>query len=529
MLPPGTPVETIVLEQGQLFSQSVIWQWQRRYFMEKGPAAWQTGEVPQYITSNPSMANAYAEMAFAVMLDCQDYEQEQPLYLIELGGGSGRFAFQVLRQLEKLCHIAGVPLTLFRYLLTDFTQHNINFWSTHPSFAHYCEQGVLDFSLFDFQQPDKLVLQVSGAQINSGDLHKPTIVIANYVFDSVPAELVYFKDGGWEACYNTITVPASMEGSEDAAALLQTALCRYDRGPMPGAFSSPWLNDLLHDYAKRLQSVYTLIPLQVVQSIDYLRGLSSGGCILLTADKGDYRLENITRNTAPSPVKHGSISLSVNYHAMAHYCRSLGGEVYYRPFQHASLHIGCLMLTPNPLSFSLTRMAWQRHMGGFNPDDYFTITQWTIKQLGSMSMEEINALIRLGYADIQLIKKVLPVLTQKINSLRKTDLQGLRQLMHSAWEDYFPLAEEEDIAFDFGMFMYRAGDYASAIFYFTRSVMVYGPDGGTLFNMAKSYMALEQPEAALPILETIYKHRPDDESVHALMAECKNKLTAVSV
>lgn len=526
---PGTPVETIVLEQGQLFSRSVIWQWQRRYFMEKGPAAWQTGEVPQYITSNPSMANAYAEMAFAVMLDCQDYEQQQPLYIIELGGGSGRFAFQVLRQLEKLCQTAGVPLSLFRYILTDFAQHNIDFWRAHPAFVHYSEQGVLDFCLFDFNQPNNLVLQVSGEQISAQDLYKPSVLIANYVFDSVPAELVYFENGSWEACYSTITVPAAMRDEEDAAALLKSAGCRYQRGPMPTTVTNPWLHDLLTDYAQQLQSVYTLIPLQVVRALDYLRELSSGGCILLTADKGDYRQENITRNTPPAPVKHGSISLSVNYHALAHYCQSMGGEVYYRPFSHASLHIGCLMLTPNPLSFSLTRMAWQRHMGGFNPDDYFAITQWAVKYVSDMSMEVIHALIRLGYADIQLIRKILPVLTPKINALTKTDLRGLRQLMQQAWEDYFPLAEEEDIAFDFGLFMYRAGDYASAIFYFTRSVLVYGPDGGTLFNMAKSYMALEQYEAAISLLEKINKHQPDDESIIAILAECKSKLTATAV
>ncbi len=98
-----------ILAEKQPFSQSVLWDWQERYFAEKGVEAWRQGEVPHYVTSNPTMASSYAEMVFAFWRDhqClkrQDINPDEPLYICELGAGSGRFAFRefdVLRNLSN--------------------------------------------------------------------------------------------------------------------------------------------------------------------------------------------------------------------------------------------------------------------------------------------------------------------------------------------------------------------------------------------------------------------------------------------
>ena len=49
------------------FSEAPIWELQRTYFEEKGMQAWQQDEVPQYITSNPFIAGAYAEILFGFL------------------------------------------------------------------------------------------------------------------------------------------------------------------------------------------------------------------------------------------------------------------------------------------------------------------------------------------------------------------------------------------------------------------------------------------------------------------------------
>jgi SAM-dependent MidA family methyltransferase len=106
-----TDTETLyLLEQRQSFSQSLLWEIQRHYFAARGADAWRSGEVPHYVTSNPVIADAYAEIVFAFRRDRQAlFPGDEPLYLCELGSGSGRFAFHFLKRLLRLCTRHGVP------------------------------------------------------------------------------------------------------------------------------------------------------------------------------------------------------------------------------------------------------------------------------------------------------------------------------------------------------------------------------------------------------------------------------------
>jgi hypothetical protein len=82
-----------LLEKQQPFSKLLLWDLQQHYFTIKGVDAWRRAEVPYYLTSNPTMANSYAEIVFAFLCEQQrlapvDGEGDEPLYLCEPGGGS---------------------------------------------------------------------------------------------------------------------------------------------------------------------------------------------------------------------------------------------------------------------------------------------------------------------------------------------------------------------------------------------------------------------------------------------------------
>jgi hypothetical protein len=100
---PDTPR---VIERNQRLSRSLLWGLQRRFFEQKGVEAWRQNIVPHYITSNPFIANAYAHLVFGFLRDCQANallpDPNQPLYIVELGAGSGRFAFRFLKQFQRL-------------------------------------------------------------------------------------------------------------------------------------------------------------------------------------------------------------------------------------------------------------------------------------------------------------------------------------------------------------------------------------------------------------------------------------------
>jgi hypothetical protein len=90
-----TEAPKAIVEGARRLSESSLWRLQRRYYETAGPEAWSSATVPHYITSNPYIASAFADVILAFQRDVGE-----PITVVELGAGSGRFS----------------------YLLTDFRQ-----------------------------------------------------------------------------------------------------------------------------------------------------------------------------------------------------------------------------------------------------------------------------------------------------------------------------------------------------------------------------------------------------------------------
>ena len=98
-------------KQRYRFSEAPIWNIQRQYYEEEGTKAWNNDQVPQYITSNPMIAAAYAEMIFGFLQDRANREyRSEPVFIVELGAGAGRLAYHVLHELCQLRDYAGISL-----------------------------------------------------------------------------------------------------------------------------------------------------------------------------------------------------------------------------------------------------------------------------------------------------------------------------------------------------------------------------------------------------------------------------------
>lgn len=168
------------------FSEAPIWELQRTYYEQLGLQAWANDQVPQYITSNPMIGTAYAEIIFGFLQDrAQKGFTTEPVVVLELGAGVGRLAFHVLQQLCELIQYAGVLLPPFRYVMSDLPWKNIEGWQQHEGLKPFVEQGMLDFARFDAVRDTELSLTQSGLVIKPGELGQPLMVIANYFFDSI--------------------------------------------------------------------------------------------------------------------------------------------------------------------------------------------------------------------------------------------------------------------------------------------------------------------------------------------------------
>ena len=153
--------KTAPIEQQQRLSQSILWTLQRNFFEAQGIEAWSCGTVPHNLTCSPFIADSYARVVFGWMRDCKtamsegngtssrEFDPDQPIYIIELGAGSGRFGYLFLKRLLSICESSVLKGIRIKYVMTDFAESNLQYWRAHPWFQSYFDQGVLDFARFD--------------------------------------------------------------------------------------------------------------------------------------------------------------------------------------------------------------------------------------------------------------------------------------------------------------------------------------------------------------------------------------------
>ncbi|HEX3528571.1 MAG TPA: tetratricopeptide repeat protein [Thermoanaerobaculia bacterium] len=511
-----------ILERRQPFSQSVLWTLQRHYFAARGVEAWRRGEVPHYITSNPAIANSYAEIVFAFLCDqdrlsAADAAKDEPLYICELGAGSGRFAFHFLSRLIGLCEQAGVAAESFRYVLTDQAASNLQFWRGHSRFERFFADGLLGVARLDINAPGEAALDLDGRTITAGSLGRPLVVIANYVFDSIPQDLFYLNGEECQQCVISLEVDAD-PGALDIAELLERVHCHYDRQTLTEpAYEEPWLQELLAGYQRALPNTHLLFPAAGLRCLQRLGALSKRGLLLLSADKGDHRLTALKGRPAPDLVRHGSFSLSVNYHAIKMFCERSGGLALFPISPYQSLSVNACLMVPEASGHVETLRAYQRQVQDFGPDDFFAITRHVCETIGQMALPEILAYLRLSHYDSHLFAKALPRLTELAAELDRDERRAVGQVIDRVWELYFPLGEELDLANAIARLLYEMDDYRRALDFFQRSLDGYGAATGTLANMASCHHMLGDNAAARTLLQSALEHDPGDAQVQELL------------
>jgi len=187
---------TITIEENKRFSESSLWAAQREYYDREGIEAW-AGDVPFYVTSNPFIANSYANIIIRFIQDwMRKYPDaaSKPFYILELGTGPGQFSYYLLKVLLEIQKKLGLESLKIRYIMSDFTEKNIQFWESHSRLKPYIEQGILDFAQLDLENGESITLIETGKILSPGSLDNPLIVIANYIFDTLKNDIFTVKE-----------------------------------------------------------------------------------------------------------------------------------------------------------------------------------------------------------------------------------------------------------------------------------------------------------------------------------------------
>ncbi|HET7287747.1 MAG TPA: class I SAM-dependent methyltransferase, partial [Pyrinomonadaceae bacterium] len=318
------PLETTRL------SHSLLWQLQLNYFDRCGIEAWRSGAVPHHITSSAFTAEAYARVVFGFFRDChaRAHDSSQPLHIVELGSGSGRFAYLFLRRFLSLHRNSVLKDLSFRFVMTDFTEQNLEYWRTHKWLKPFVEAGVLDFARFDVERDEQLHLIHSREVLSSETLRNPLVVIANYLFDSIPQDAFSIVEGQFFENLLTLTIPDAESDPTDPDILSRVEM-EFGRNPFTADYyDDPSWNRILLEYKRRFTSIEFLFPTAALRCIRNLHRISNRRMLLLSADRGYTSDEALLGGEGlPTIAMHGSFSMMVDYQIIGEYCRLLGGQV----------------------------------------------------------------------------------------------------------------------------------------------------------------------------------------------------------
>lgn len=472
-----------LLEKEKRLSDSILWQLQYNAYTQFGPKAWSQKGVPFYVTSNPYTANSYAQVVYGYLKD-NSLNINEPLYLLDLGAGTGRFAYLFLKEFSQLIKNSPLEELSFRYVMTDIVSENFSFWLDHPLLKEYIDQGILDYCYYHHSQTeDAIHLEISKNTI-SGDGKNPLVLIANYFFDTIPQDLFRVKDGSLEEGYISLYTSEKYADNQDPE-IINDLTWEYTFVPVDHIDSlykdTPNYRELLLLYQQNVQNATFLFPIGALQTLDYFKKLSNNNMLLLAGDQGVVTIEQI-QEWAPKLSLHGSFSIAVSYHTLASYFEENYGQYFLSTMPDPAFVIIAGVLSPSKNLLYETEYAFKNFIDAFEPQDYWRFGGELEKC--PISLEAILLLVKLGrfdpmnvYGFYNNIRKELPFASHDLK-------ERLSHLLHQVAKNFFPVAPE-DGAFlaNIGVLFFEMKKYRQALDYFRQAQVYEGSKEYLLSNI----------------------------------------------
>ena len=551
--PPQSPPPTgHVLETGKRFSESILWQLQRQYYDQRGFSAWDTGAVPSYVTSNTFIAQAYANVVLSYLRDCMKAGQTpaekpaaaekpagpaspvsaspagvtappcaidptQPIYIVELAAGHGRFSYLFLKKFFALLRASSLSSLDVRYVMTDFTMSNVQTWARQKLFKPFWESGQLDFGLFDLENSEHIQLLREKRDIKPGELKNPIVVIANYIFDTVIQDVFRVENGKLFECLLTTTYPQPQAPdltnpeimSQFTTTLEQRPIATSESGPTPVSYyGDPALDRTLERYRQRLTDSTVVFPIGALRGLTKLLSLSGQRMMLLSSDKGYTHEDELFYLNGQHIQYHGSLSMMVNYHAIGEFFRHRGGHSVSTSQRQLTLKTSACFLGGSSAELADTMLAFREHIEQFGPCDFHTLLT-NLRPLGQsgVSAEMLLTMLRMAGWDANVFfdfgRNILEQAQNANDALRLELLVALEKL----WENYYPLGR--DLPFELARVFLALKRPREALRFNALSIEMFGEHAVTWCNTGICHYQAEQHEEALRCFDRSLALNPD--------------------
>jgi tetratricopeptide (TPR) repeat protein len=360
-------------------------------------------------------------------------------------------------------------------------------------------------------------LRKSGEILREGSLKNPLILFANYTFDSLPQDTFYVNEGTLYEGLITVTSKGEQPDPEDRSILAGLDYDYTDRQIQGNDYyEEAAMNDILLYYKDSLEDTAFSMPIVALRCITGLRKLFSDDILLISTDKGYRNAESMDKNYHPYLSKHGSISLTVNFHALELYFKGLGGNAIHSLYDHENVTMSLFLFGQRSHTFTETSMAYQEIIESIGPDDFYTLKKAVVPNHKSLTTKELLTFLRYTVWDARTFLEFYNTLLERISSEENFPKEEFVAILHKVWEHYFPIGEEGDLASCLASLLAYFGYDQDAIKLYQSSLEFYGDDAAVNYEIALCFYNLQEYDHSMEHLEKSLSIDPDFEESKTL-------------
>ena len=430
------------------FSRCRIWADHITFYKNQGVAAWDQ-KVPYHVTNHVGIAASYAEIVKSYVEEQTDIGEGEPVYVIDLGAGHGRFGSYFLKQWQELSTPSERPII---FVMADFAPANIGFLRAHPGLQPFIEAGWLDFALFDPSEQTSLTLEISGKILSPSMKRRPPMVFfGNYFFDSLPIDVFHQEEGELRAVLLPEDASIEVDGEMNQAVRLQETDLEMNYQPVNGpTYDDPEIETALQQTALRLDDGYFGFPIIGLRCLQSMATLSGGRFLMIYSDKGPRSAYERAKSAFPGIAVHGGgISLAVDFPILARFIEQLGGS-FLEQYLPQNLQTLVCCRDPGLNELPQTRRAADRALNSHGHYQLFQ-TYRTLKN----SREEIEITAATLLAQLELLRwdpvmvtRLWPAIADALNPGTQAQRDAFARGIHKSASYYHYLPSEDQTILD---------------------------------------------------------------------------------
>lgn len=512
--------EMPIVQKMTRFDQSIIWSLLHRFYMEAGPEAWSNKIVPQRSTSNAFCADTYASIVATFFKELAAEGNSEPPIIIELGGGSGRFAWQFLNRLFNYHFSDDDPCPQFTYLLTDGATKNIEAWKQKERFTPLVESGVLEFAHL-LIEPDPIIRKGDG-DIKPQDLtDRPVIIIANYLFDSIASNMVRVKNNQIEQVF-VQTDSTDRKFLKKPITSFQSITERFESRPIEGEPTGHAIIDAaLRRYAEMPGDFHVVVPQICLEFVENF--LDRDTPMLLLA--GDLAYSDPSEFELESPLIFDTyFAHHTNLHLFGELFGAYGGVM--QSQRHKDANFSCSLFSMpgkekwEVLPLPRTRETANALLKDFNPYDAHEIIELIENTAEDMSIRQAMALIRFSKFDPDVAAACIPHLLFNIEQgEEEIDRPQFYETFMEAFRAYFPDGSETHFDCGIAQLFMRLEYHAQALQLIDHSIREFGKNAPRLFALSLALLNLGDEAKAEIVVREAAKLDPQFAPAQRMIAD----------